>query len=62
MQDDENWIDITEIGSKYEVHINVNARPGSHTEYRHRRSCYLGDNQRACGEWICGKPSPTEAT
>jgi len=51
-----NWIPITRMGCAFEEELDVNAKPGSLNQYRHRPINFTG---RVEEEWIMGAaPSP----
>ncbi len=50
------WVSCTQVGSAYEVEMNVNARPGSPeaVTYRHR---VLMPSGGSMGAWVAGRPA-----
>lgn len=52
---DADWLDISAIGSDYEIQIDANAAPGCHPdfEYRHRRRRFTG---QPVAQWMRGLP------
>lgn len=49
------WVDITKIGSAYDLQMDVRAAPKApdHVKYRHRPHSFSGQMQR---DWSPGSP------